>query len=213
MAAPMVRGLVLVAAASSSRSPAAAYHARPLGLSLSRSARSRPLGPDSPEWQRGPGPERRRFAAAGAASGVEAASLWPGPGELRSLVRHQVDWQPPLHVMCAGIRAADTQRRQRQRDRQKLIAANMAKMPKMVEEWRREKREAKVKQREEKVRRDRLLAEARERFGYSIDPRNAKFQDMVKELEKEEKKKLKLIKRRKNVEAGGSEVLPAAATP
>lgn len=143
---------------------------------------------------------------------MAAASLWPGPGDLRRLVRHQVDWQPPLHVMCAGIRAADTQRRQRQRDRQKLIAANMAKMPKMVEEWRREKREAKVKQREEKARRDRLLAEARERFGYSIDPRNAKFQDMVKELEKEEKKKLKLIKRRKNVEAGGSEALPAAAT-
>lgn len=94
--------------------------------------------------------------------------------------------------------------------REKLIAANMAKMPQMVANWRREKREAKEKKREEKTKRDRLLAEARERFGYAMDPRSPKFLDMVKDLEKEEKKKKKLLKRRKREEEQ-SQVAPEAA--
>ncbi|XP_078285768.1 large ribosomal subunit protein mL64-like [Rhinoraja longicauda] len=208
MAAPMVRGLAGAAAYSRclpAAFSAAAYHARPLG---------RGRGGGGAGGLGRPGADRKRWAAAGGeASGVAVASLWPGPEELHRLARHQVDWQPPLQQLCDNIRAADSQRQQRQRYRQKLIASNMAKMPKMVEDWRREKREAKVKQREEKARRDRLLVEARERFGYSIDPRNAKFQDMVKELEKEEKKKQKLIKRRQNIEAGRSEVVTAVATP
>ncbi|XP_051897831.1 growth arrest and DNA damage-inducible proteins-interacting protein 1 [Pristis pectinata] len=189
------------------RTAAAAYHARPLGLDLSGQYVA---GPDAPEWQRGPRAERRRFAAAGAASGVPAAALWPGPGEL-SLLRDRERGEPGLQQMWSSVRDREAERRQRERYRQKLIAANMAKMPKMVEEWRREKREAKVKQREEKAKRERLLAEARERFGYSIDPRNSKFQEMVKELEKEEKKQQKLMKRRQRA-VSRTEAEAAAAT-
>lgn len=85
----------------------------------------------------------------------------------------------------------------------------MAKMPQMVANWRREKREAKEKKTEEKAKRDRLLAEARERFGYAMDPRSPKFQEMIKDLEKEEKKKRKLLKRRKQEEQQG-QATPAA---
>lgn len=94
--------------------------------------------------------------------------------------------------------------------REKLIAANMAKMPKMVADWRREKHESSRKAKEEKVRRAKLLAEARERFGYAVDPRSPKFLDMVAEIEKEEKKKKKLIKRRQKEEQTGA---PPAAPP
>lgn len=72
----------------------------------------------------------------------------------------------------------------------------MAKMPKMIADWRKEKREAKRKLKEEKTRRAKLLAEAKERFGHTVDPRSYKFLDMVAEIEKEEKKKKKLLKRR-----------------
>ena len=65
----------------------------------------------------------------------------------------------------------------------------MAKMPKMVADWRKEKRETKMKAREDKDKRARLLAEARERFGFAIDPRSTRFQEMVDEIEKEERKK------------------------
>ena len=89
----------------------------------------------------------------------------------------------------------------------------MAKMPQMVATWRREKREARVKQKDEKAKRDRLLAEARERFGYAMDPRSPKFQDMIKEIEKEEKKKKKLLKRRKREEEGGQAEGATASGP
>lgn len=86
----------------------------------------------------------------------------------------------------------------------------MTKMPKMVEDWRREKREAKQKLKEEKERKAKLLAEARERFGYNVDPRSPKFLEMVAEIEKEEKKKRKLLKRRQKEEQAAA---PPAAQP
>ncbi len=61
----------------------------------------------------------------------------------------------------------------------------MAKMPKMIADWKKQKRETK-QQREEKINRDKMLAEARERFGYAMDPRSAKFKDMVAEIERGE---------------------------
>lgn len=86
-------------------------------------------------------------------------------------------------------------------------------MPKMVADWRREKRESKSKLKEEKSRRAKLLAEARERFGYALDPRSPKFLEMVAEIEKEEKKKKKLVKRRlKDEQLAAPPVAPPAAS-
>lgn len=85
----------------------------------------------------------------------------------------------------------------------------MAKMPKMIADWKKQKQETKRKQKEEKATRERLLAEARERFGHAVDPRSAKFKEMVAEIEKEEKKKRKLLKRKKRDEEAGT--FPAAA--
>lgn len=96
--------------------------------------------------------------------------------------------------------------------REKLIAANMAKMPKMIADWRREKRESKQKLKEEKAHRAKLLAEARERFGYTVDPRSPKFLEMVAEIEKEEKKKKKLMKRRLREEQTAAPVTPPPAS-
>ena len=88
----------------------------------------------------------------------------------------------------------------------------MAKMPKMVADWRKEKRDTKMKAREDKDKRARLLAEARERFGFAIDPRSARFQEMVGEIEKEEKKKKKIMKRKLKIEQSLTPVAEAPAT-
>lgn len=88
----------------------------------------------------------------------------------------------------------------------------MAKMPKMIADWRRERREAKRKLKEEKARRAKLLIEAKERFGYNVDPRSAKFLEMVAEIEKEERKKKKLTKRRLREEQVGASVTPPATS-
>ncbi|KAM5172722.1 large ribosomal subunit protein mL64 [Mantella aurantiaca] len=71
----------------------------------------------------------------------------------------------------------------------------MAKMPKMVEEWRNAKREARLKEKEEKAKKQRMLALAREKFGINVDSRSPKFLEMLKEVEKDEKRKQKAMKR------------------
>lgn len=79
--------------------------------------------------------------------------------------------------------------------REELIAARMAKMPQMIADWQREKAERKAKEREEKDRRQRLLAEARERFGHNLDHRSPQFQELMQEMEKARRKELKLQKK------------------
>lgn len=96
--------------------------------------------------------------------------------------------------------------------RERLIAANMAKMPKMIADWRKEKHETKRKLKEEKDRRAKLLVEAKERFGHSVDPRSHKFLEMVAEIEKEQKKKKKLLKRRLKEEQVGAPLTPPSAS-
>ena len=88
----------------------------------------------------------------------------------------------------------------------------MAKMPKMIADWRREKRESKQKRKEEKARRLMLIEQARERFGTMVHPKSAKFMEMIAEVEKEEVKKRKLLKRRLKEEQAAGPVTPPAAS-
>ncbi|XP_060757513.1 large ribosomal subunit protein mL64 [Neoarius graeffei] len=181
----------------------AGYNPKPLRLNLKE-----PYIPDrnsekTPEWQKTEKYERKLFARYGFASGVDPVKLWPTAAQLEELIQEEKQWHPPLEEMLKNIAAREKERADKQLAREKLIAENMAKMPKMIADWRKEKQEAKRKQKEEKAKRERLLAEARERFGYALDPRSSKFQEMLAEIEKEEKKKRKLLKRRKREEEQG----------
>ncbi|KAM9746621.1 large ribosomal subunit protein mL64 [Menidia menidia] len=175
---------------------AASYNPKPLKLNIRN-----PYIPDkdsekTPEWQKTARHDRKLFGRYGSLSGVDAASLWPSHEELDKKIAEEKEWHPPLGIMLKNIEAREKAETEKRLAKENLIAANMAKMPKMVADWRREKREAKQKAKDEKARRTRLLAEARERFGYTVDPRSPKFLEMVAEIEKEEKKKKKLLKRR-----------------
>ncbi|XP_012681173.1 growth arrest and DNA damage-inducible proteins-interacting protein 1 [Clupea harengus] len=189
------------------------YHAK-----LSKVNVKEPYIPDkqserTPVWQKTAKYDRKLFGRYGAASGIDPAKLWPSHSQLDEIITEEKEWQPSLEQMVQNITIKDKELADKRRAREKLIAANMAKMPQMVATWRREKREARVKQKDEKAKRDRLLAEARERFGYAMDPRSPKFQDMIKEIEKEEKKKKKLLKRRKREEEGGQAEGATASGP
>ncbi|KAF4092722.1 hypothetical protein AMELA_G00024100 [Ameiurus melas] len=181
----------------------AGYNPKPLGLNLKE-----PYIPDrnsekTPVWQKTEKYERKLFARYGFASGVDPVKLWPTASQLEELIQEEKQWHPPLEEMLKNIAAKEKERADKRLAREKLIAANMAKMPKMIADWRKEKQDAKRKLKEEKAKKERLLAEARERFGYALDPRSPKFQEMLAEIEKEEKKKRKLLKRRKREEEQG----------
>ncbi|KAK2916818.1 hypothetical protein Q8A67_001192 [Cirrhinus molitorella] len=186
------------------------YNPRPLWLNIKNPYIPNKESEKTPEWQKTEKYERKLFGRYGSASGVDPAKLWPSHTRLEELMAEEKEWHPPIEVMLKNIAARQKEKEQKRMEREKIIAANMAKMPKMIADWKKQKREAKQKQREEKIKRDKLLAEARERFGYALDPRSAKFKEMVAEIEKEEKKKRKLLKRRKREEEQGSAGTTAA---
>ncbi|XP_008297410.1 growth arrest and DNA damage-inducible proteins-interacting protein 1 [Stegastes partitus] len=191
---------------------AASYNPKPLKLNLRA-----PYIPDkddekTPEWQKTARYDRKLFGRYGAASGIDPASLWPSHEALDKLIADEKEWHPPLEVRVRNVEAKQKAAEAKRLAREKLIAANMAKMPKMIADWRREKREAKQKVQEEKARRAKLLAEAKHRFGFAVDPRSHKFLEMVAEIEKEEKKKKKLLKRRLRDEQVAAFTTPPAAS-
>ncbi|KAL7860312.1 hypothetical protein AOLI_G00166610 [Acnodon oligacanthus] len=190
----------------------AGYNPRPLRLNLKD-----PYIPDkssekTPEWQKTERYARKVFARYGGAAGLSPALLWPSPAQLEQIIAEETRWQPALQQTLERVAAREKEIAAKRLAREKLIAANMAKMPKMIADWRKEKQDARRKKKEEKAKKERLLAEARERFGYALDPRSPKFLEMVAEIEKEERKKRKLLKRRKKEEEQGlAPSAPAAA--
>ncbi|MBV97598.1 Growth arrest and DNA damage-inducible proteins-interacting protein 1, partial [Eschrichtius robustus] len=94
---------------------------------------------------------------------------------------------------------------------EQLIEERMAKMPQMIETWQRQQQERREKERADKERRARLQAEAQERLGYHVDPRSARFQELLQDLEKQHRKRLKEEKQRKKKEARAAAMAAAAA--
>ncbi|XP_026997404.1 growth arrest and DNA damage-inducible proteins-interacting protein 1 [Tachysurus fulvidraco] len=181
----------------------AGYNPRPLRLNLKEAYIPDRHSDKTPEWQKTDKYERKLFARYGFVSGVDPVKLWPTAAQLEELIQEEKQWQPQLEEMLKNIAARKKEQADKQLAREKLIAEKMAKMPKMIADWRKEKQEAKRKLKEDKAKKERLLAEARERFGYTLDPRSSKFQEMLAEIEKEEKKKRKLLKRQKREEDQG----------
>ncbi|KAL6032799.1 hypothetical protein STEG23_008153 [Scotinomys teguina] len=77
----------------------------------------------------------------------------------------------------------------------------MAKMPQMIESWRQQKREGWEKTQADKEQRALLQAEAQERLGYHVDPRSARFQELVQDLDKQQRKHLTEERQRQKKEA------------
>ncbi|XP_077326442.1 large ribosomal subunit protein mL64 [Lithobates pipiens] len=175
--------------------PAAGYHAKPVPLNLSGVYIPDPADPKTKAWQKGPAFEAKLYGRYGSASGVSPERLWPSPEELQRIEGEEKEWYPSLGEMLSRVEAKEREEQKIKQERENLIAANMAKMPKMVEDWRKGKREARQKEKEEKAKKQRLLLVAREKFGVTVDPRSPKFLEMMKDLEKDEKRKLKAVKR------------------
>lgn len=96
--------------------------------------------------------------------------------------------------------------------RETLIAERMAQMPQMIENWRRQQQQRREKAEADKERRARLQAEAQERLGYHVDPRSARFQELLQDMEKQQRKRLKEEKLRKKKEARAAALASSTST-
>ncbi|XP_006874329.1 PREDICTED: growth arrest and DNA damage-inducible proteins-interacting protein 1 [Chrysochloris asiatica] len=169
-----------------------------------------PEDPLTPRWQLEPRYAAKQFARHGAASGVAPGSLWPSREQLSELEAEEREWCPSLAAMQESLRAQQLAEEQKRQAREQLIAEQMAKMPQMIEDWRRQQRERWEKAQADKERRARLQAEAQERLGYHVDPRSTRFQELLQDLEKQQRKRLKEEKQRQKKEARAAAVATAA---
>eukprot|EP00069_Balaena_mysticetus_P005474 bmy_04858T0 len=170
-----------------------------------------PDDPLTPPWQLCPRYAAKQFGRHGAASGVAAGSLWPSRKQLHELEAEEREWYPSLAAMQESLRVQQLAEEQKLRAREQLIEERMAKMPQMIETWQRQQQERREKERADKERRARLQAEAQERLGYHVDPRSARFQELLQDLEKQHRKRLKEEKQRKKKEARAAAMAAAAA--
>ncbi|KAF7240055.1 Growth arrest and DNA damage-inducible proteins-interacting protein 1 [Varanus komodoensis] len=187
------------------------YNARALRRQLGKMYLPDPADPRTPPFQLTAAYKAKLFGRYGAASGVNAAQLWPTPEQLQKIEAEEKTWYPPLREMEMALDAKEQAAEAKRRQREEHIAAKMAKMPQMIFEWQQEKELRRAKENEEKKRRELLLAEARERFGYNLDHRSAQFQEMMQEMEKARRKELKLQKKQHREEALAKKAMEKAA--
>ncbi|XP_058027939.1 large ribosomal subunit protein mL64 [Ahaetulla prasina] len=184
------------------------YNAKPLKLQLKGIYRSDPTDSSTPAWQLTPEYEAKLFGRHGQASGVDPSRLWPSLEKLQEMEAEERAWYPSLKEMQQLLDAKEREAEAKRREKEEIIAAKMAKMPQMIENWQMEKQKRKLKEKEEKERRRLLLAEAREQYGYHLDHHSPEFQEMVVEREKikrmeqkEEKKRMRGLLVRKAMES------------
>ncbi|XP_049644393.1 growth arrest and DNA damage-inducible proteins-interacting protein 1 [Suncus etruscus] len=166
----------------------------------------------TPAWQLRPRHAAKQFARFGAASGVDAGSLWPSPEQLRELEAEEREWHPSLAAMQESLRAKRLEEQRKRQERETLIAERMAQMPQMIENWRRQQQQRREKAEADKERRARLQAEAQERLGYHVDPRSARFQELLQDMEKQQRKRLKEEKLRQKKEARAAALASSTST-
>ena len=133
---------------------------------------------------------------------VDPAMSWPTDEELRLAS----DWErlyqdTPLTQQIAQVKTDIQQRKADRIAREKVIEANLSKMDSQIKQWK-QRVNTKNKQAEmERERREKVLAELREEFGYNVNPQDNYMKERIAEREKalikEEKEAKKAIKKEK----------------
>ena len=139
-------------------------------------------------------------------TGVDPGMSWPTGQELRLAA----DWEKlyqekPLVEQLAQVNRDIELRKADRMAREKSIEASLAKMETQIKQWR-QRVDSKNKQAEmERGRRERVLAELREEFGYNVNPHDNYMKERIAEREKA------LIKEEKEVKKAQKKEKQAAA--
>nr|CAH7745369.1 unnamed protein product [Callosobruchus chinensis] len=93
--------------------------------------------------------------------------------------------------IVASAKKQQAEKEEQTRARQEDIVKKVAKL----DQWKKELHEKIAKKEQEanvaKQKKDRLIEEVRKHFGYTVDPRDERFKEMLEKKEKEQKKAMK----------------------
>lgn len=130
-------------------------------------------------------------------SKVDPRLCYPTKNEaLETAEYERIAFPKTLQEMIAENRKAKQEKAARVKTREEEVAKKMEKLDHWVADLnaRIEKKESEA--RAAKERKDRLVEEVRRHFGFRIDPRDERFQEMLAQKEKEDRKKVKEAKRK-----------------
>ncbi|XP_071952549.1 large ribosomal subunit protein mL64-like [Antedon mediterranea] len=139
---------------------------------------------------------RRKYAKEGASSGIDPGIMWPTKEELKARTEEDLEFEPSLKQMQDELLIEKQEREQKELAKAKAIEDGMKKMPSLIKDFKKKQLEKFAEEEAAKEKRQRLLEEAKEKMGYAIDPRNPRFQQMLADIEKEEKRKKKELKKK-----------------
>ena len=163
------------------------------------------------KFQQGKEYRRRMLAQYGSElTGVDPAMSWPTGEELRLAA----DWErlyqdKPLAEQIAQVNRDIEQRKANRMAREKDIEQSLAKMDTQIKQWRQRVNTKNMQAEMERGRRERVLAELREEFGYNVNPQDNYMKERIAEREKaliKEEKELKKAQKKEKQAAKQSKL-------
>ncbi|KAF5298591.1 hypothetical protein FQR65_LT09686 [Abscondita terminalis] len=140
---------------------------------------------------------RNMYGRYGSKSGFNESLCWPTKQELQDKIEYESIAFP------YNIKDVAEEAKKNRLDKQKKIEEHQADIVKKIQkldQWKEdlrkkiEKKEATVSA--AKAQRDRLVEEVRRHFGYTVDPRDEKFKELLEKKEKEQKKAMKQARKK-----------------
>jgi len=139
---------------------------------------------------------RKMYGKLGSATGIDPALLWPSKQEMQLMKEYErVGYPLSVQEMISSAKEARKKENEAIMKKQKDIEQKLLKL----EGWKKDLNARLEKQQkdaeEAKAKKERLLEEVRQIFGYRIDPKDEKFKEALLMKEKEEKKAAKEAKK------------------
>ncbi|RZF41904.1 hypothetical protein LSTR_LSTR005672 [Laodelphax striatellus] len=135
---------------------------------------------------------RRMYGRYGSASGVYPGIMWPTVKDIEERKEYESFKYPnTIQEMVKNQVDEILDREDKINKRQEQIKANMKKLEQWIKELhskRAHKMKAALAEREKK---ERLIEEVRRHFGFTVDPREERFQEMMLKKEREERRMAK----------------------
>ncbi|GFN95045.1 growth arrest and DNA damage-inducible proteins-interacting protein 1 [Plakobranchus ocellatus] len=144
--------------------------------------------------------KRHRYAAYGSASGENPRIMWPSRSTILAMEEEEKEeGSKALIERLKEVQMEQEAAEEEKLERRKRIEQNMAQMPKWIAEYWQKQTQAHKEAAVRAAKKEALLEEARDYFGYKVQANDPKFQQMVEE--KEEKEKAEAKKRKKEDKA------------
>jgi len=173
-----------------------------------------PVDPENPAfpYQQSVPFRRKLIAKYGQSTGINPAIAWPDKEELQKLIEYEnVAYPVPLLEVIEQNRRNREEQKRVLLEREKDIETKVIKLDGWIKELkaRQNKKLADAKLAQEK--KDALIEEVRQHFGYLVSMKDPKFQEMLELKEKEMKKASKEAKRKTKQEKELNRIIETAA--